>query len=69
LAALDGLAGDRRLTEYQAYWAERAGLLAKAGQIDLADQAYEQAIDLESDPAVRGFLQQRRAALKGSSSH
>jgi RNA polymerase sigma-70 factor (ECF subfamily) len=69
LAALDELAGDRRLTEYQPYWAVRAGLLAKAGQIDLADQAYEQAIGLESDPAVRGFLQQRRTELKGSSSH
>jgi RNA polymerase sigma-70 factor (ECF subfamily) len=69
LAALDELAGDRRLTEYQPYWAVRAGLLAKAGQIDLADQAYEQTIGLESDPAVRGFLQQRRTELKGSSSH
>jgi len=36
LAALDELAGDQRLAEYQPYWAARAGLLAKAGQIDLA---------------------------------
>ena len=69
LAALDELAGDQRLAEYQPYFAARAGLLAKAGQIDRADQAYEQAIGLESDPAVRGFLQQRRAELKRSSSH
>ncbi len=68
LAALDELAGDQRLAEYQPYWAARAGLLAKTGQIDPANQAYEQAIGLESDPAVRGFLQQRRAELRRLSS-
>jgi RNA polymerase sigma-70 factor (ECF subfamily) len=65
LAALDALAGDGRLAEYQPYWAARAALLASAGDIAAADAAYEQAIGLERDPAVRRFLQQRRAAMRG----
>ena len=63
LAVLDALADDPRLAEYQPYWAARAGLLARAGAVDEADRAYQLAIGLESDPAVRGFLQERRAAL------
>ena len=64
LAALDGLAGDARLRDYQPYWAARAGLLMRARKMDEADDAYERAIGLESDPAVRRFLQQRREALR-----
>lgn len=60
LAALDALTEDRRLVEYQPYWAARAGLLARAGNPGAADLAYERAIGLEPDPAVRRFLQQRR---------
>jgi RNA polymerase sigma-70 factor, ECF subfamily len=65
LAALDALADDARLAEYQPYWAARAGLLARIGDSVEADRAYERAIGLESDPAVRRFLQQRRAELAG----
>jgi RNA polymerase sigma-70 factor (ECF subfamily) len=64
LAALDTLADDARLAEYQPYWAARAGLLARTGAVEEADRAYELAIGLESDPAVRSFLQERRAALR-----
>ena len=64
LAALDALADDPRLAEYQPYWAARAGLLARAGAVDEADRAYELAIGLEADPSVRRFLQERRAALR-----
>lgn len=64
LAALDALADDARLAVYQPYWAARAGLLARTGATDEADRAYELAIGLESDPAVRRFLQERRAALR-----
>jgi len=64
LAALDALADDARLAEYQPYWAARAGLLAHTGAVDEADRAYELAIGLESDPVVRSFLQERRAALR-----
>ena len=60
LAALDRVAADQRLTDYQPYWAARAALLADSGD---ADAAYARAIDLEPDQAVRRFLQQRRAAL------
>jgi len=63
LAALDALASDARLADYQPYWAARADLLARSGDVDLALQAYRRAIGLESDPAVRQFLQQRAALL------
>jgi RNA polymerase sigma-70 factor (ECF subfamily) len=66
LAALDALADDARLSDYQPYWAARAELLARSGDAAEADRAYEQAIGLESDPAVRRFLQQRRARYSGS---
>ena len=64
LAALDALAGEKRLADYQPYWAARAGLLARTGKIGPADAAYERAIGLESDPAVRRFLTRRRAELR-----
>ncbi|HXP84442.1 MAG TPA: DUF6596 domain-containing protein [Bryobacteraceae bacterium] len=63
LAELDRLAGDGRLAEYQPYWAARASLLAIRGDVQLAGEAYERAMGLESDPAVRNFLQGRRARL------
>ena len=64
LAALDALADVPRLFDYQPYWAARAGLLARTGKAEAADEAYARAIGLESDPAVRRFLQQRRAELR-----
>ena len=64
LAALDVLADDARLAEYQPYWAARAGLLARMGDAAAARRAYDRAIGLESDPAVRRFLQRRREALR-----
>jgi RNA polymerase sigma-70 factor, ECF subfamily len=64
IAALDALQSDDRLAEYQPYWAARAGLLAAAGNAAAADEAYEQAIGLEHDPAVRRFLERRRRALR-----
>jgi RNA polymerase sigma-70 factor (ECF subfamily) len=66
LAALDTLADDRRLVEYQPYWAARAGLLALARKTEAAEDAYDRAIGLEADPAVRRFLQQRRAELRAT---
>jgi RNA polymerase sigma-70 factor (ECF subfamily) len=68
LAALDALASDARLAEYQPYWAARAALLARTDDIDAADQAYQRAIGLESDPAVRRFLQVRRLELRARAS-
>jgi RNA polymerase sigma-70 factor (ECF subfamily) len=63
LAALDALAADARLADYQPHWAARADLLARLGERDGADAAYQRAIGLESDPAVRRFLERRRAEL------
>ena len=63
LEAIKRLEGDARLTEYQPYWAARAELLARTGAPDEARQAYEIAIGLERDPAVRRFLQDRLSAL------
>ena len=63
LAALDELAGDPRLADYQPYWAARAGLLARLPDLLQADAAYQRAIGLEADPAVRRFLQTRRDTL------
>jgi RNA polymerase sigma-70 factor, ECF subfamily len=63
LGMLDSVAGDTRLADYQPYWAARAGLLARLGSVHEADAAYERAIGLERDSAVRQFLQRRREAL------
>jgi predicted RNA polymerase sigma factor len=52
---------DPRLAEYQPYWAARADLLAKTGAHFEAHHAYEMAIGLERDPAVRRFLQNRQS--------
>ena len=61
--AIKDIATDERVTEYQPYWAARAELLSKAGAYDEARQAYDIAIGLEREPAVRAFLQKRQAAL------
>jgi RNA polymerase sigma-70 factor (ECF subfamily) len=65
LAALQEVGADERLVEYQPYWAARAELLARAGARDEAREAYEMAIGLERDPAVRRWLQQRQAVIAG----
>ncbi len=63
LAALDAAASEARLEAYQPFWAARAHLLARCGRVLDADVAYQRAIGLEADPAVRAFLQQQRARL------
>ncbi len=60
LGLLDALSADGRLADYQPYWAARAGLLGRIGEVAAAEEAYDRAIGLEADPAVRRFLQQRR---------
>jgi RNA polymerase sigma-70 factor, ECF subfamily len=69
LEALQMVAADARLTEYQPYWAARAELLAKTGAHGEARQAYEIAIGLERDPAVRRFLQRRQSESSNQCSH
>jgi RNA polymerase sigma-70 factor (ECF subfamily) len=63
LDAMPDQSADPRLTEYQPYWAARSELLARTGAFQEARRANEIAIGLERDPAVRQFLERRRAAL------
>jgi RNA polymerase sigma-70 factor, ECF subfamily len=63
LELLDTISADVRLNDYQPYWAARAKLLTQARDLAGAAAAYDRAIGLEADPAVRRFLQQRRATL------
>ena len=62
LAVLDAL-DPASLSQYQPYWSARAHLLAGTGAIDEARTAYDQAIGLEIDPAIRRFLQQKQSRL------
>lgn len=63
-AELEALEADARLQDYQPYWAARADLLARSGRPADAEQAYQRAIGLERDEAVRAFLQARLASLR-----
>ena len=63
LKAIQEVTADARVAEYQPYWAARAELLAKTGASSEARQAYEIAIDLERDPAIRRFLQNRQKSI------
>ena len=60
---LDQLTDDARLRDYQPYWAARAGLMARFGDVDGADEAYRRAIGLADDPAVRRFLQRQQRLM------
>ena len=62
LAAMPSAERDARLAEYQPFWAARAELLSRSGATREALAAYEMAIGLEKDPAVRQFLQRRMTA-------
>ncbi|MGG5817324.1 DUF6596 domain-containing protein [Falsiroseomonas sp. HW251] len=55
LAALRAI-GDRRLGEYQPYWAALAALAGRAGEAEAAAAARRRAAGLATDPAVRRFL-------------
>jgi len=63
IAALPDADADERLGRYQPYWAARADLLARSGARAEAHAAYELAIGLERDDAIRSFLQRRQASL------
>ena len=59
LAVLDGIDLDA-VSVYQPYWAVRAHLLRRLGKKSEAAHAFDRAIGLAEDPAVRQFLLQRR---------
>jgi predicted RNA polymerase sigma factor len=60
LAVLDEIEPEV-VTEYQPYWAVRAHLLQLLGKRPEAKSAYDQAIVLALDPAVKKFLSQKCA--------
>lgn len=64
IAIVRALSGDSRLADYQPYWAARAALFARAGDEREAMHAYDMAIGLARDPAVRRFLQRRQAECR-----
>ena len=71
LAALTALDA-APLDAYQPFHAARADLLARAGRVGDAVEAYDRAIDLTSNPAERTFLEGRLAAIerrRGTSSN
>jgi RNA polymerase sigma-70 factor (ECF subfamily) len=59
LAILNAIDQDA-VSAYQPYWAVRAHLLQRLGKGLEAQQAYDRAIGLAEDPAVREFLLQKR---------
>jgi RNA polymerase sigma-70 factor (ECF subfamily) len=62
LSVLDAIEVDR-VTGYQPYWAVRAHLQQRLGRTPEALDAYDRAIGLAEDSAVREFLLQRRSHL------
>src|SRR5215469_14109527 len=59
LAVLDTI-DPEEVSTYQPYWAVRAHLLHCLGKTREASDAYDRAIGLAEDPAVRAFLLQKR---------
>jgi predicted RNA polymerase sigma factor len=59
LAVLDGIDVDA-VSGYQPYWAVRAHLLQRLRRTSEAVDAFDRAIGLAEDPAVKQFLLQRR---------
>ena len=64
LASLDTIATDKRMANYQPYWAARGHLCARAGQKTEAYQALTLAIGLSADDAVRHYLTDQRNKLQ-----
>ncbi|MFK4812728.1 RNA polymerase sigma factor [Devosia sp. ZW T5_3] len=64
LASLDTIADDKRMADYQPYWAARGHFAARAGRKDQAHEALTLAIGLSTDEAVRQYLTGQRMALQ-----
>lgn len=62
LAALDAMADVARKT-YQPWWAVRAHVLERLGEVEAARAAFDRAIGLSDDPAARLYLAARKAGL------
>ena len=67
IAALEdiaAIAADKRMADYQPYWAALGHLNALAGNREAAFEAWTLASGLSADPAVRHYLNDRIAALR-----
>lgn len=64
LEDLAPLAADKRMADYQPYWAALGHLNALAGRTEAAFEALTLASGLASDPAVRRYLHSRIEALR-----
>lgn len=62
LAVLDAL-DRKKVAGVQSYHAARAHFLALSGALNAAAGAYETALALTPEPALRKFLQSKRSAL------
>jgi RNA polymerase sigma-70 factor (ECF subfamily) len=63
LQSIAPLAEDKRMADYQPYWAVRGRLLAETGNREAAHEALTLAMGLSTDPAIRDWLEARRAEL------
>ncbi len=64
LAEIEALAADKRMADYQPYWAARGRICAELGRRTEAYEALTLAIGLSSDQAVRRYLQRGLEALR-----
>jgi RNA polymerase sigma-70 factor (ECF subfamily) len=64
LRKLEDVEAEGGLETYQSFWAAKADLQARAGDVGAAD-SYRRAIGLETDSATRAFLLARLASLSG----
>ncbi|MEM8687158.1 MAG: RNA polymerase sigma factor [Pseudomonadota bacterium] len=65
LAALEAPELKTALERYQPYHVARADMLARSGDLALADEAYQTAIALTENERERAHLEHRRATLNG----
>ena len=63
LAEIEPLAADKRMADYQPYWAARGHLLMAAGRRAEAHEALTIAVGLSTDDAVRRYLLVQRERL------
>ena len=68
LEILRAVEGKGSLGSFQPFWAAKAELHARAGWVGSAVAAYDRAIGLERDPAVRNFLLTRQAQVSAQHS-
>lgn len=59
LSAMESI-DPQAVSRYQPYWAVRAHLMQRLGKLREASEAFDRAVGLAEDPAVRQFLLQKR---------